>query len=830
MPLPLNQFSALAASKADRNLSNLRSLDDWLRAAGDEKLGHGARAEKARSWLSTVARGAMARGGESIELVGAARASLAAAEPWAARAVRSGLRIEALTLGDRERADLLSILDWMRSGQGPSVAADWTRVSWPQALRAHEDWIKALSRDDARHQDASKAFDGCARVCQVVGLAGLDGWSWARPLTAEALDREGALMRHCVGSYAQQVEDGSLAIWSLRDPGGKPKITLETAAAPDDPSGLSLLQVKAFANGVPTPEHASAISSLLDALAALGTPVVHAGSDLGRAGLALTPMGFGSPKLWTKGSPSDAGEALARVESRQFSGPKQAMAAAALLSFMDYPHAFKALAAKILGTLPEESRDILSLLARPIGLALGQGRLAGRALDQRDPADLALAERLAAEPPAAHHEDAFVQEAFFYAREGWNAPLALALPHLESICTRAQMAILSELSLASAKPCAIGIVAFSNPQTMDPFNGKPLWTVHDGPAARALCQALAGDPLADPHRALEACSVFSRLGLLDAVKACEPLLRRPEAAPGMIDTAREAIEAAGGLVQEPALGHPVRVWIPGPAGDAEAQLWISSHPEMARSLLPIALHMKYERAARSSSMDMDDSEALQQAHLLIRRNIDAGSLGARPGLSRTDAEHLRSASALRGLLDGAQAANAALARLPDAAYATADEAREQRGSYARWAQVFGDIHETTQAIRSRPDIVQALLSPQQRDHSTRMIETLPPWLSLRGHLHQSAPASLGLFFECLLTSLALSVPALRAEQCRKLDRRAPSGPFYCAVPVAAPAVVSLYALGIANDQRRVLIDAGTGMSRLRREQADPASLAVHAPR
>lgn len=39
-------------------------------------------------------------------------------------------------------------------------------------------------------------------------------------------DLEGALMRHCVGSYAEQVRQGGLQIYSLRDPQNHPKVTL----------------------------------------------------------------------------------------------------------------------------------------------------------------------------------------------------------------------------------------------------------------------------------------------------------------------------------------------------------------------------------------------------------------------------------------------------------------------------------------------------------------------------------------------------------------------------------------------------------------------------
>lgn len=58
-----------------------------------------------------------------------------------------------------------------------------------------------------------------------------DGWTIVRMLTPEALDRESAIMQHCVGqgSYDHKIKgiDKKDGIFSLRDPAGKPHATLE---------------------------------------------------------------------------------------------------------------------------------------------------------------------------------------------------------------------------------------------------------------------------------------------------------------------------------------------------------------------------------------------------------------------------------------------------------------------------------------------------------------------------------------------------------------------------------------------------------------------------
>jgi hypothetical protein len=48
-----------------------------------------------------------------------------------------------------------------------------------------------------------------------------------RRLTEEGLDAEGKMMGHCVGSYCEEVSGGGARIFSLRDPQGKPHVTVE---------------------------------------------------------------------------------------------------------------------------------------------------------------------------------------------------------------------------------------------------------------------------------------------------------------------------------------------------------------------------------------------------------------------------------------------------------------------------------------------------------------------------------------------------------------------------------------------------------------------------
>jgi uncharacterized Zn finger protein (UPF0148 family) len=65
-----------------------------------------------------------------------------------------------------------------------------------------------------------------------------DGWYVAR-VGAEDLKKEGRIMQHCVGgtTYWHQVENGELMIFSLREPGGQPHVTLSLQEPPVEWSG-----------------------------------------------------------------------------------------------------------------------------------------------------------------------------------------------------------------------------------------------------------------------------------------------------------------------------------------------------------------------------------------------------------------------------------------------------------------------------------------------------------------------------------------------------------------------------------------------------------------
>ena len=67
-------------------------------------------------------------------------------------------------------------------------------------------------------------------------------FKWVMVFSQKALEREGKLMSHCVGSYCDLVKSGHSKIYSLRDKKNEPHCTVEV-------SGKSIIQMQGKGNG-----------------------------------------------------------------------------------------------------------------------------------------------------------------------------------------------------------------------------------------------------------------------------------------------------------------------------------------------------------------------------------------------------------------------------------------------------------------------------------------------------------------------------------------------------------------------------------------------------
>lgn len=134
-------------------------------------------------------------------------------EPWMEAAFKKG-DLYGLVISDNFRQQILHTLDYFIANPDLNVS----RISIPEAIRQGEEWTERQNKKASDLEDAT----GIQEVRKYS-----DGFRWIKVISQQSLDREGKLMRHCVGSYCDQVSSGSTNIYSLRDKKNEPHCTIE---------------------------------------------------------------------------------------------------------------------------------------------------------------------------------------------------------------------------------------------------------------------------------------------------------------------------------------------------------------------------------------------------------------------------------------------------------------------------------------------------------------------------------------------------------------------------------------------------------------------------
>lgn len=136
------------------------------------------------------------------------------------------------------------IRDWYRA-TNPEIASYNFQQAWDAQRQWHEEF-----RDNGGKQYTEHNV--------TVDLGTIDpqlqGWTLQQVRTRGDLDAEGDNMGHCVGSYADEVEQGNSFIYSLRDPKNEPHVTIEatgdiTTATPENP--VTIVQIQGKENASP---------------------------------------------------------------------------------------------------------------------------------------------------------------------------------------------------------------------------------------------------------------------------------------------------------------------------------------------------------------------------------------------------------------------------------------------------------------------------------------------------------------------------------------------------------------------------------------------------
>ncbi|RVI30874.1 PcfJ domain-containing protein [Sinorhizobium meliloti] len=158
------------------------------------------------------------------------------------------------------------VADWIAA----SVANDepWLKDVDAQGRPKKLMWIGTLAQAEAQADKAMRRFAFKAAAAPYIEGEGeetvmtfADGNRIVRLLTPAALDRESAMMGHCVGqgAYDASVQDRSRIIYSLRDGENQAHVTFEVKVA-----GNELVQCKGKANKPPVERYMPAVRAFIE--------------------------------------------------------------------------------------------------------------------------------------------------------------------------------------------------------------------------------------------------------------------------------------------------------------------------------------------------------------------------------------------------------------------------------------------------------------------------------------------------------------------------------------------------------------------------------------
>lgn len=157
---------------------------------------------------------------------------------WCGAVLKAQCKKEPPSVEEREH-----IIDYLISADAPKRLR---KMSYAQAKESAKKWSEANQKRGRKTIEK----DGDTEVLMDLG----DGTVIVKLLTKAAYEREGFLMRHCLGGYSP----GSSDVYSLRDKDNEPHVTFEITKGGD-----SVQQVKGKGNGSIHPRYIDPTLSFL---------------------------------------------------------------------------------------------------------------------------------------------------------------------------------------------------------------------------------------------------------------------------------------------------------------------------------------------------------------------------------------------------------------------------------------------------------------------------------------------------------------------------------------------------------------------------------------
>lgn len=209
-----------------RNIANLDEVDGYIKYLLDQ-----AANDNVRKWVKSQFRNWMINKYQNVRSVKNVEND---SPEWLKKAIERGEEVFTIELFNRFEQMVDHTVDFLNTLNGN------INYSVEDAFKATEAWDK--QREKAAEKEGlqkiiDKEEDGIEEVHEYN-----NGFKWVSVFGKESLDREGKLMKHCVGSYANAVAKGSTTIYSLRDSKNVPHCTIEIR-------GNYVTQIKGYHNG-----------------------------------------------------------------------------------------------------------------------------------------------------------------------------------------------------------------------------------------------------------------------------------------------------------------------------------------------------------------------------------------------------------------------------------------------------------------------------------------------------------------------------------------------------------------------------------------------------
>ena len=188
----------------ERNVLNQDEIQKFIS-------GFRARKPETQKWLQANLRNYLISDHDDVDTVTTVEPN---SPSWLRAAISRGDEVFKVSMSKAFKDQIAHIIDYLDS---PQADFDFSRLSVPDAIKKSDLWTKELTKGPVAQEVPG----------EIEFKKYSDGYRWVKPTSKEALDREGKLMGHCVGSYCERVSGGDTVIYSLRDPKNEPHCTIE---------------------------------------------------------------------------------------------------------------------------------------------------------------------------------------------------------------------------------------------------------------------------------------------------------------------------------------------------------------------------------------------------------------------------------------------------------------------------------------------------------------------------------------------------------------------------------------------------------------------------